>query len=71
MPGISPYMQNETLNIINPWVSSPVLERETSMTNLRTIIIICQLLKSFFDSGFVFHCKYISGSVVLLVCASY
>ena len=44
MPGIYPHAQNETLNTIKVWVNSPVLETEISMTNLRTIIIICQLL---------------------------
>lgn len=40
MPGIYPHVQNEILKAIKLWVSSPVLETEINMTNLRTVIII-------------------------------
>lgn len=43
MPGIYPHAQNETLNTIKCWVNNPVLEIETSMTNVRTITVISQV----------------------------
>lgn len=80
MPGIYPYAQNETLNTIKLWVSSLVLETDTSMTNLSIIIVICRLLKvSLTPTSFVIASIYLGQltslfvliTVILLLCCNF
>lgn len=79
MPGIYPHAQNETLNTIKRRISSPVLETETSMTNVRTIIIIrSQIfnvsLAFFFTASIQFgqlSSLFVLITVILFLCCNF